>query len=185
LSLSEADCQPPWRWESGSIPEMSLIASGRGRGLEGEPSGRSVVPRATGETRRCLRGSGLPARAGDEKHSAQRTLRLRRPTHTRGATSRGETRAPQGCTSGHGVSVDRALRTQRQRRPGHSRRPSCKERAERAPQRDEDDVLGLVVRSAVARLGGGPTIQNILRNSIHWFPSRGARQPLDLDSRAG
>ena len=32
--------------------------------------------------------------------------------------------------------------------------PSGKERAERAPQRDEDDVLRLVVRSAVARLGG-------------------------------
>ena len=84
-----------------------------------------MVPRATGETRRCLRGSRLPARAGDEKHSAERTLRLRRFTHTRDATSRDETQSPRGCSSGHGVSVDRALRTQRQRRPGHSRALAC------------------------------------------------------------
>ena len=35
-----------------------------------------------------------------------KTVGTDKPTHTRGATSRDETRASQECTSGHGVSVD-------------------------------------------------------------------------------
>ena len=40
-------------------------------------------------------------------------------------TKEKEPQSPRGCSSGHGVSVDRALRTQRQRRPGHSRLTSA------------------------------------------------------------